>query len=197
MSTTARASITRLLQAGDSGDRPPVDRLVPLLYEELRILAHRQLAGERAGHTLSTTELVHEAYLKLVDHTQVAARGRAYFLGGAARAMRQILVDYARRHGRQKRGGKARAVTLEEHHAVADAFAPDVLDLHEALKDLAILDERSARVVEYRYFGGLTTEETADALGVSVRTVKRDWSMAKAWLYRALVGGGEVGNGSA
>lgn len=188
VSAISKTEITRLLQADGAAGRQRLEHLLPLVYDELHVLAHRQLSRERGDHTLSTTALIHEAYLKLVDNSQVAARGRAYFFAAAAQAMRQILVDYARRRGRQKHGGKQQLVTLQEQHLIADAFAVEVLDLHEALQRLADIDERSARVVVCRYFGGLSTEETAAALDVSPRTVKRDWMMARAWLFRALQG---------
>lgn len=163
-----------------------MDRLLPLVYDELRGMAHGYLLRERSGHTLSTTALVHEAYLKLVDQERAPLESRAYFFGAAARAMRQILVDHARHRMRQKRGGKQQPVTLEEQHLLADDFATNVLDLDRALHRLAALEPRLARVVECRFFGGIGVEETAEVLGVSPRTVKRDWMMAKAWLYRVL-----------
>lgn len=163
-----------------------LDRLLPLVYDELRVMAHRRLARERPGHTLSTTALIHEAYLKLVDETQVTEKGRAYFFGAAARAMRQVLVDYARRRNRQKRGGSQEAVTLREVHLAVDTFAAHLLDLDAALDRLAALDVRAAHVVECHVFGGLSMAETARVVGVSARTVRRDWAMAKAWLYREL-----------
>lgn len=188
--TSAQHTITALLQARPEGEGV-VDRLLPLVYDELRGMAHGYLRRERQGHTLNTTALVHEAYLKLVDQTKIPGQSRAYFFGAAARAMRQILVDHARHRTRLKRGGGAQAVTLEEHHLAADAFAAHLLDLNEVLGQLADLEPRAARVVEYRFFGGLSVEETAEALDVSTRTVKRDWILAKAWLYRALHGTGK------
>lgn len=178
-------TITALLEAAPEND-DAVGRLLPLVYAELRDMAHGYLLHERRGHTLSTTALVHEAYLKLVDATRAPVDGRSYFFGAAARAMRQILVDHARHRMRQKRGGGQRQVTLEEQHLLADHFAAEVLDLDEALHRLSELEPRAARVVECRFFGGLSVEETAGVLGVSTRTIKRDWIMAKAWLYRAL-----------
>jgi len=178
--------ITAVLLAAEAEDRDPVDVLLPLVYDALRGMAQRQLARERPDHTLSATALVHEAYLKLVDHTQVSARGQTYFFGAAARAMRQILVDHARRRNRKKRGGGERAVTLDTNHLALDGFVADLLDLDAALDRLAAFRPRQARVVECRFFGGLSVEETADTLGVSPRTVKGDWALAKAWLHRAL-----------
>lgn len=180
-------TITELLQAGPEYE-DVVDRLLPLVYDELRGMAHGYLLRERRGHTLSTTALVHEAYLKLVDSTRAPVESRAYFFGAAARAMRQILVDRARHRMREKRGGGQRPVTLEEQHLLADHFAADLLDLDDALHRLAEIEPRAARVVECRFFGGLTVKETSEVLDVSSRTVKRDWIMAKAWLYRALRG---------
>ena len=182
---SAQETITELLLAAPAGGAV-VDRLLPLVYEELRGMAHGYLVRERPGHSLNTTALVHEAYLKLVDQTRAPAQSRAYFFGAAARAMRQILVDHARHRRRQKRGGGQRPVTLEDHYLAADAFAAEVLDLDDALERLAAIEPRAARVVESRFFGGLSVEETAEVLGVSSRTVKRDWIMAKAWLYRTL-----------
>jgi len=182
-------AVTKLLEASVhqawTGDRL-LDQLMPLVYDELRLLARRQLARERGGITLDTTGLVHEAYLKLVDQSRVSARGRAYFFGAAARAMRQVLVDAARRRNRVKRGGGVRPITLEESLIQADGFAADILDLEDALEQLAAEYPRQARVVECRFFGGLTVEETAAALGVSERTVKGDWALARAWLFTAM-----------
>ena len=185
--SAAQRTITALLQAVPE-DEHVMDRLLPLVYEELRGMAHGYLLRERRHHTLNTTALVHEAYLKLVDQTQVPGRSRAYFFGAAARAMRQILVDHARHRGRRKRGGGQPPVALEEQHLVADEFAAEVLDLDAALHRLAEIEPRAARTVECRFFGGLSVEETAEVLGVSSRTVQRDWIRAKAWLYRTLHG---------
>jgi RNA polymerase sigma factor (TIGR02999 family) len=178
-------TVTALLEAAPENE-DAVDRLLPLVYDELRGMAHAYLMRERRGHTLSTTGLVHEAYLKLVDATRTPVKSRAYFFGASARAMRQILVEHARHRMRQKRGGGQRPVTLEEQYLLADHFAADVLDLDEALHRLSDVEPRAARVVECRFFGGLTVQETAEVLDVSARTIKRDWIMAKAWLYRAL-----------
>jgi RNA polymerase sigma factor (TIGR02999 family) len=171
-----------------------MERLIPLVYAELRRMAHRQLAAEPAGHTLSTTALVHEAYLRLADQTRAELSSRGQFFGLAARTMRRVLVDYARRHRAARRGGpNARAMSLEAAEAGSDADAlsvaargDELLALDEALERLAAVDARAARVVECRFFGGLTESETAEALGVSLRTVAGDWVMAKGWLYRAL-----------
>ena len=160
--------------------------VVPGLYDELRMLAERQLALERSGHTLSPTALIHEAYVRLARDGKVTEQGRAYFFAAAARAMRQVLVDYARRRNRLKRGGGLEAVTLQSS-LLGDAGSElSVLALHEALEELAEVAPRPAEVVELRFFGGLTVEETALALEVTPRTVKRDWAAARAWLYRRL-----------
>ncbi len=165
-----------------------MERLLPMLYDELREMAHRQLARERRHHTLQTTALVHEAYLRLVDQTKVTDRGRAYFFGAAARAMRQVLVDYARKRKAEKRGGGQAPLSLEEGQIAVDAYAEELIDLDEALERLAALNPRHARVVECRFFGGLSVKETAAALDVSPRTVAYDWAVAQAWLYHELHG---------
>jgi RNA polymerase sigma-70 factor, ECF subfamily len=187
---SARGTITNLLKS-DPRKGPVMERLFPLVYSELRLMARRHLVGERESHTLSPTALIHEAYLKLVDQTWASAEGRGYFFGAASRAMRQILVDHARRRVRSKRGGKEQAIPLEEHHLVMDEFDADLMAVDDALRELEGIEPRVAHVVEYRFFGGLSVEETAEALGISVRTVKRDWTLAKAWLYRKLRGGSD------
>lgn len=178
--------ITGLLMAWRAGDAGAVDRLFSLVYDELRAIAHRQLGGERPGHTLGTTSLVHEAYLKLVDQTRAQLTDRAHFFAVAARAMRRILVDYARRHRALKRGGAAAHISLSDAPLIAAQRADTLVALDEALSRLADVDERLPRVIECRFFGGLTEEETAEALGVTARTVRRDWVKAKGWLSRAL-----------
>ncbi|MGH7563516.1 MAG: sigma-70 family RNA polymerase sigma factor [Gemmatimonadota bacterium] len=191
MNPTLRSETTALLVEAVGGDAGTVDRLFPIVYEELRGIARRQLARERPDHTLQTTALVHEAYVRLVDDDRVSRRGRAYFFASAARAMRQILVDHARRRGAAKRGGGVKPITLGNERTGVDAFAEELIDLDQALERLAELDPRHARVVECRYFGGMTVEETAAALDVSPRTVRYDWALAKAWLHQALKAGGE------
>lgn len=183
-----RARAAELLETAAPDDPGAVDLLIPLLYDELRALAHRQLGRERSDHTLRTTALVHEAYLKLVDHTRVTRHGRAYFFAAAAHAMRQVLIDRARRRGAVKRGGGAKMVTLGDDAAAVDAYASELLDLDDALQRLAQHSPRQVKVVEYRFFAGMTVDETAAALGVSPRTVEADWAMARAWLFRALGG---------
>ena len=181
-----------LLEQLRDGDAAALDRLLPLVYDELRGVARRELRRQRPGGTLDTTALVHEAYLKLVDRSSVRPTDRAHFLGIAARAMRQVLVDHARRHAAAKRGGDACRVTFDEGAVaaglVADERADALLALDEALTRLAALNDRLGRVVECRFFGGLSEQETADALGVTARTVRRDWVKARAWLHRELHG---------
>lgn len=186
-----RSEVTSLLSAAEGGEPAAIERLVPLLYEELCEVAHRQLARERPDHTLQTAALVHEAYLKLADDSGVGRRGRAYFFAAASRAMRQVLVDHARKRRADKRGGGVDMVTLGDDVGEPDAFTGELLDLDEALRALAEANPRHARVVECRFFGGMSVEDTAEALGVSPRTVKNDWALARAWLYDVLRGGGE------
>jgi len=181
-----RRTVTAVLNSAERDGGDVLDELLPLVYGELRRMAHRHVARERRQHTLSTTALVHEAYLKLVDQTQVSARGRAYFFAAVARAMRQVLVDAARRRGREKRGRGEVPLDVDDLQVAVEGFAADLLELDEALERLAALYPRQAGVVECRFFGGLSVEETAEALGLAARTVKRDWSLARAWLYREL-----------
>jgi RNA polymerase sigma factor (TIGR02999 family) len=177
---------TVLLQAVDSADAPPLERVVPFIYDELRRMARGHLAAEQPHLTLQTTELVHEAYLRLVDDARVTRRGRAYFFGAAARAMRQVLIDAARRRGAAKRGGGEAPLTLDERNVAVDDYASELVELDTALTALEARNPRQVRVVECRYFAGLTVEETAAALDVSPRTVKSDWALARAWLYDRL-----------
>jgi RNA polymerase sigma factor (TIGR02999 family) len=178
--------ITQLLLEAGRGDGRALDKLFPLVYDELRSVAHRALLRERVDHTMSTTALVHEAYLKLVDQDRAGWNDRIHFLAIAATAMRRILVDYARRQKRLKRGGNRWPVPLDDAMLVADQRADALLALDEALSALGTLNERLSRVVECRFFAGLTTEETAAALEVTARTVERDWQKARAWLYNRL-----------
>jgi RNA polymerase sigma factor (TIGR02999 family) len=180
------ADITAQLQAWVAGEPAARETLFPLVYDELRRIAHRQLQREWHGHTLDTTALVHEAYLKLVDQTRVGFTDRAHFFAVAAHAMRRILVDYARRYLADKRGGAPRRVTLTDDMLVAEERADTLLAIHDALQELSRIDERLSRVVECRFFGGLTEAETAEVLGVTARTVRRDWTKAKGWLHRTL-----------
>ncbi len=181
-----RDRATDLLRTAESDGPDSIDQLVPFIYEELRAIAHRQLGGEQGNQSIQTTELVHETYLKLVDDSRVTQRGRAYFYGAAARAMRQILVDAARKRNSAKRGGGISVVTLDDDASAVTAYAAELVDLDDALSELAKHNPRQAHVVECRYFGGLDVEETAAALDVSARTVKSDWALAKAWLYDEL-----------
>jgi RNA polymerase sigma factor (TIGR02999 family) len=180
--------ITDLLLEIRGGSPAAMDRLFHAVYGELRRIAGRQLRGERPGHTLGTTGLVHETYLKLADQTRVQWQDRSHFYRVAAVAMRRILVDYARRHRAKRRGGELQRITLDENATPAER-GETLLALDEALERLAGLNSRLSQVVECRYFGGLTEQETAEALGVTLRTVQRDWAKARAWLYLELAGG--------
>lgn len=179
--------ITAMLRAWGKGDRTVLDQMLPLVYDELHRQAHRYLRRERPNHTLQTTALINEAYLKLVDQRVVQWQNRAHFFGIAAQAMRRILVDYAKTKNREKRGGAVPDLPLDEALLVAaTGQSIDLLALDEALTRLALIDEQQARVVELKYFSGLSIEETAEVLGISPATVKRDWQMAKAWLRHEL-----------
>jgi len=180
--------VTRLLQAWSDGDAAALDRLMPIVYDQLRAIAARYLRRERREHTLQPTALVNEAYLRLVDQRDVRWQNRAHFAGVAAQLMRRILVDHAKQRSRLKRGGGARTVALDDALVLSDARAEDLVALDRALTALAAFDERKSRVVELRYFGGLSVEETAEVLKVSQITVARDWKLAKAWLYTQLEG---------
>jgi RNA polymerase sigma factor (TIGR02999 family) len=183
--------ITRLLELARGGDARVVDELLPVIYDELRTLARASLSEERPGHTLSPTALVHEAYIRLADQRDQEWRNRAHFFALAATLIRRILVDHARRRDSLKRGGGAGRITLSGIGAGSpDDQGIDVLALHEALEGLGALDERQARLVELRFFTGLSMEEAAAELGVSKRTAEADWTMARAWLHRRLSGGG-------
>jgi RNA polymerase sigma factor (TIGR02999 family) len=181
--------ITRILAEYHGGDRSALDRLLPLLYGELRRIAARRLRGERGGHTLQPTDLVHEAYLRLADMAGEPWRNRAHFVGVAARMMRHVLVDHARARSAAKRGGGDVRVTLGEGLVAADARDVDLVALDEALSALEAFDAQKSRVVELRFFGGLSIEETAEALGISPATVKREWNVARTWLHGRLTGG--------
>jgi RNA polymerase sigma factor (TIGR02999 family) len=181
--------VTQLLLAWSDGDKAALDQLMPLVYAELRRLAKSYMRRERAGQTLQTTALIHEAYLRLIDADQVRMENRGHFFAAAARLMRQVLVDLAREHGSRKRGGGALQVSLDEAMVVSRQRDEGLLALDEALNALAQIDPRKSRMVELRFFGGLSVEETAEALGVSVETVHRDWRLAKSWLLRRLRGG--------
>src|SRR6478672_9370542 len=178
--------VTELLGKWSQGDQAALTELTPLIYEELRRLAHREMAGERPDHTLQTTALVNEAYLRLAGQTNPRWQNRAHFFAVAARAMRRILVSYARSQRAQKRGGGGFKVDLDEAALVSPEESKEIVDLHEALERLATLDSRKARVVELKYFGGLNYDEMAEVLKISRVTVRRDWEFAKAWLYTQL-----------
>ena len=178
--------VTRLLAELGRGATAAIDRLVPILYDELRQIARRHMRGERLDHTLNTTALVHEAYVKLVGLDRMQWQNRAHFLAVAAQAMRRVLVDYAVGRRTQKRGGGRQRVPLEEVSSANEQPIDVLLELDEALRHLEAVDGRLTRVVECRYFGGMSVEETAQALNVSVATIKRDWSVARAWLNREL-----------
>jgi len=178
--------VTQLLVAWGKGDRAARDELMPLVYEELRRLAHRYMDRERADHTLQTSALVNEAYLRLIDQKDVHWPNRAHFFGIAAQMMRRILVDYARKRGFAKRGGDMRAVPLDDVMIVSPERASEVVALDDALKSLAERDPRKSQIIELRFFGGLSIEETAEVLSVSPGTVMRDWTFAKAWLRREI-----------
>lgn len=181
--------MTDLLVAWGNGDERALAQLLPLVHAELRRLARRHMRGERAAHTLQTTALVSEAYLRLVDLSRVRWTDRGHFFAMASRLMRRILVDHARTRRMQKRGGGLRPVSIDEAMAVADGASVDMVAVHDALTALAAESPRKAQVVEMRYFGGLSVQETATALSVSVETVARDWRIAKLWLLRALQDG--------
>ena len=178
--------VTQLLIQWSNGDKAALDKLMPLIYEELRQLARHYMNRERPGHTLQTTALVNEAYMRLVNRKGVHWQNRAHFFAIAAQLMRSILVDHARSHAYAKRGGGAHKIALDDAMAVSQQRAADVVALDDALKRLAEIDPQQSRIVEMKFFGGLTIEETAEVLGLSPATIKREWSTAKAWLYHEL-----------
>ena len=186
MSGSSLHQVTALLQDWRRGNHAALDRLTPLVYGELRRLAHSYMLRERPGHPLQTTALVHEAYLRLIDAGNVDWRDRAHFFGISARLMRQVLVEFARSRGARKRGGDARQVEFDEAATAAVGRDADLVALDDALTALAAIDPREAQVVELRFFGGLSVEESAEVLGVSRNTVLRDWNHAKAWLLHEL-----------
>lgn len=186
MTTFSKPNVTELLLEWQQGDREALDRLTPLVYDELRRIAHRYVQMERNGHTLETTALVNEAYLRLVGGQKIDWQNRAHFFAVTAQVMRHILIDHARKRRYLKRGGEAQQVSLEEANVMTEVRAAELVALDEALLALAKLDPRKSRVVELRYFGGLSLEETADVLEISMMTVRRDWRAAKAWLYKAV-----------
>jgi len=184
--TPSSNDVTQLLVAWGNGDQAALEQLMPLVYSELHRLAHRHIKKERPGHTLQTSALLNEAFVRLVDQRDVRWQSRVHFFGIAAQMMRRILVDYARSRRYAKRGGDARQVTFDEELIVSRQLSADVIELHDALNELAAIDERKSKVVELKFFGGLSIEETAEVLGVSPGTVMRDWTLAKAWLRLAM-----------
>jgi len=179
------ADVSNLLRAWSAGDSGALDRLTPVVYNELRRLARHYMRGERPGHSLQATALVHEAYTRLVDYKQMQWQDRAHFFAVSAQVMRRILVEHARRHN-IKRGGRIRHVALDETAIIGGGADPDLVALDDAMNALATIDPRKVKVVEMRFFGGLSVEETAEVLEVSTVTVKRDWKAARIWLYREL-----------
>jgi len=181
--------VTELLTAWSGGDKAALDKLMPLIHQELRRIAHRYMSRERPGHTMQTTALVNEAYLKLVNREGVHWQNRAHFFAIASQLMRHILVDHARRHAYAKRGGGTQTISLDEAMVVSQERAAEVVALDDVLKQLAEIDPQQSRIVELRFFGGLTIEETAVVLSLSPATIKREWTSAKAWLYHELAKG--------
>jgi len=186
VSKSSSQELTHLLLAWRQGENEALNRLIPVIYEELRRIAHSYIRGERKDHTLQTTALVNEAYLRLLDCSRVNWQNRAHFLAVSAQLMRRILIDYARSRGYQKRVGAMERITLQESQIVSEGRDPDLLELDDALRALAAVDARKCQVVELRFFGGLTAEETAEVLGVSPDTVQRDWRLARPWLAREM-----------
>lgn len=184
----SESDVTELLLQWSAGEQTALDHLTPLLYNDLRRLARSVLAREQPGHTLPATALVHEAYLRLVDQRRVRWENRAHFFGAAAHIMRRVLVDHARAKRTAKRGGGAVRTVLEEDSASVDAVADEILDLDAALSRLGDMDGRKVRIVEMKFFGGMTNQEVASTLGVSDATVERDWKLARAWLINAIAG---------
>ena len=178
--------VTNLLLAWRQGKQEALDALMPIVYEELRRQAHRYMQGERRGHSLQTTDLINETYLRLLDCSKVSWNNRTHFFAVTAKMMRRILVDYARAHRNRKRGGGLRKITLDQNQIPSIGRDPDLVALDEALKELAAVDDRRSRIVEMRFFGGLSIEETAEVLGVCADTVVRDWRLAKTWLAHAM-----------
>ena len=180
------AQVTQLLANWGQGDREALEKLTPVVYDELRRMAHRYMSGARPDHTLQTTALVNEAYLRLAGQAHPSFQNRAHFFAVAAKAMRQILVNYALSYNAQKRGGGAQKIELDEAAVVSQAQSKEIVDLHEALERLAALDARKAQVVELKYFGGLNHDEIAEVVKISPITVRRDWEFARAWLHKEL-----------
>ncbi len=186
MTGPSASDVSQLLKDWREGNESALHKLIPLVYEELRKIAHFQMARERAGHTLQTTALVNEVYLRLVGARKISWEDRAHFLSLSAQLMRRVLVDHARGHGRAKRGGAIQKLPLDESIAIPIGPDASIVELDDALNALAVADARKAKTVELRFFGGFSVEETAKVLGVSVRTVMSDWKFAKAWLLREM-----------
>lgn len=186
MATHISEDVTKLLEAWSDGDGKVLDQLMPLVYDELHRMAKRYMSSQPSGHTLQTTELIHEAYLKLVGSKEKRWQNRAHFFGVAAQAMRHILVDHARSRQSEKRGGATQMIELDEAAIVSSSRAEEIVALDDALLRLSDLDQRKSRVVELRYFGGLNIDETAEVLKVSPETIIRDWKFAKTWLLREM-----------
>ena len=186
MAVSPTHEVTQLLKAWTAGDENALEKLTPLVYEQLHRVARHYMAGQRPGHSLQATALVNEVYLRLVDCAQVNWQDRAHFFAVSARLMRRILIDFARSHGYQKRGGGMPRISLEDAPSVSSEPDPNIVALDDALKTLAKVDSRKSKVVELRFFGGLSVEETAEVLGISAETVGRDWKMAKMWLLDEL-----------
>jgi RNA polymerase sigma factor (TIGR02999 family) len=189
VASTASHEVTQLLVAWGDGDQTALDKLMPLVYDELHRLAHRYMAHERPEHTLQTSALVNEAYVRLIDQRDARWQNRAQFFGIAATSMRRILIGYARRRKRNKRGAGAIQISLDETAVLSDERAAEMIALDEALENLAAVDRRKSQIVELRFFGGLSIDETAEVLKVSPGTVMRDWTLAKAWLRREITAG--------
>jgi RNA polymerase sigma-70 factor (ECF subfamily) len=183
---SASPDVTALLCRWSAGDEHAPEQLMPLVYQELRALARRYLQRERGDHTLQPTALVHEAYLRMVDQSHVQWQNRAQFFGLAAQLMRRILIDHARAHVAAKRGGQAEHISLDEAQISQEARAAELVELDAALTELAVVDVRKSRIVELRFFGGLSIDETAEAMGVNAATVRRDWTVAKTWLHHRI-----------
>jgi RNA polymerase sigma factor (TIGR02999 family) len=184
MTTLSQDDVTGLLHEWRQGDKSAFDKLMPIVYDEIRRIAHRYMQKERDGHTLQTTALINEAYVRLVGQQKIEWQNRAHFFAVTAQVMRHVLIDHARRLQNAKRGGGVQHIALDHVDAMSPERAKELIALDEALSELAKLDPRKSRVVELRYFGGLSLEETADILEISLMTVRRDWRAAKAWLYR-------------
>jgi RNA polymerase sigma factor (TIGR02999 family) len=186
MKPTGSEQVTQLLIEWSEGNKAAIDKLLPLIYDELRRLARYYMRRERAGHTLQTSALVNEAYLRLIDQKSVRWQNRAHFFAIASQLMRRILLDHARRRHKSKRGGDAQKIPLDEAAVVSGERAAELIALDDALTSLDAIDQRKSKIVELRFFGGLNIEETAEVLEISPATVQREWSMAKAWLYREI-----------